>query len=113
MFTHASLLLLTPLFCLVLRAFLQRGKLLRESFEILLRQFFAIVEMVARTAQGADEFVELEMHGFGVAILCALDEEDHDEGDDGRAGVDDELPSVGEMEQRPGESPHHYDPERG
>lgn len=32
------------------------------------------------------------MEGFGVAVLGVLDEEDHEEGDDGGGGIDDELP---------------------
>jgi hypothetical protein len=51
---------------------------------------------------GADEFVELYMHRLGVAVLGVLDEEDHQKGDDGRAGIDHELPSVAEVEKRAG-----------
>jgi hypothetical protein len=39
----------------------------------------------------ADEFVQLDLDGSTFPVLRVLDEEDHQEGDDGRAGVDDEL----------------------
>src|ERR1051325_6327489 len=49
------------------------------------------------------------MYGFGVAVLRVLYEEDHQEGDDGRARVDDELPSVAELEERAGDAPDDDD----
>jgi hypothetical protein len=48
----------------------------------------------------ADEFVELRLDRSVVAVLRVLNEEDDEEGEDGRPRVDDEAPSVGEMEQR-------------
>ena len=35
-----------------------------------------------------------------ILILTLLDEEDHEEGDDGRASIDDKLPRVRIMEKR-------------
>src|SRR5262249_26784182 len=52
-----------------------------------------------------DELVQLELDGERVLVLRALDEEHHQEGDDGGAGVDDQLPGVGEAEQRSGPEP--------
>ena len=51
-------------------------------------------ELIVGGLDGADQFIELEVHGQGIAILGVLDEEDHEEGDDGGAGVDDELPGL-------------------
>jgi hypothetical protein len=34
------------------------------------------------------------MHRFGVPILGVLNQEYHEEGDNGRGGVDDQLPRV-------------------
>ena len=48
---------------------------------------------------GANQLVKFELNGFAVAILCVLDEEDHQEGDDGGACVNDELPCVGIVEE--------------
>ncbi len=47
-----------------------------------------------------------------VLVLRALDQEHHQERDDGRARVDDELPGVGIAEDRPRRAPHEDDTER-
>jgi hypothetical protein len=49
----------------------------------------------------ADQFVEFGLDRDTVAVLGVLDEEHHQEGDDRRAGVDDELPGVGIAEHGP------------
>src|SRR4051794_10078231 len=51
-------------------------------------------EGVAGAFRGADHLVELGLDRRSVAVLRVLDQEDHQEGDDGRAGVDDQLPGV-------------------
>src|SRR2546430_9302126 len=58
-----------------------------------------------RPSGGADELVELELDRLGVAILCILNKKHHQEGDDGRGGGDDQLPSVTELEDRAGDDP--------
>jgi hypothetical protein len=40
------------------------------------------------------------MHRFGVAVLRVLNEEDHEEGDDSGAGIDDQLLGVGKVKHR-------------
>src|SRR5437870_9998173 len=62
-----------------------------------------------RPSGGADELVELELDRLGVAILCILNKKHHQEGDDGRGGVDDQLPSVTELEDRSGDDPDRDD----
>src|SRR5690606_34097522 len=57
----------------------------------------------------ADQFVKLGLDRRPVAILRILDQEHHQEGDDGCARVDDELPSVGEAENRSADPPDHHD----
>ena len=42
----------------------------------------------------ADQLVELRLKGRAVPVLGVLDQEHHEEGDDRRAGVDDQLPGV-------------------
>ena len=64
-----------------------------------------IEQLVVRLLGRPDELVELQLERRRVAVLRALDEEDHQERDDGGAGVDDELPGVREAEQRPRQSP--------
>ena len=55
--------------------------------------------------RGADQLVELDLHGLGVAVLRVLDQEHHQERDDRGAGVDDELPGVAEAEDRSSDAP--------
>ena len=48
-----------------------------------------------------DQLVQLGLHRRTVAVLGVLDQEHHQEGDDGRAGVDHQLPGLAELEDRP------------
>jgi hypothetical protein len=52
------------------------------------------------------------MDGPGVAILSVLNQKYHQECDDGRAGIDDELPSVGIMKKWTCRNPHNDDCDR-
>ena len=45
------------------------------------------------------------MNSFGISVLGVLNQEYHEKGDNGRGGVDDQLPSVGEMKSGAGEEP--------
>src|SRR6185503_16207433 len=62
-------------------------------------------ELLARLVDGAEEFVELGLHRRAIAVLAVLDQEHHQEGDDGRAGVDNQLRGIREFEDRPGHRP--------
>ena len=57
-------------------------------------------------------FVQLELNRRGVAVLSVLDQEHHEERDDRRPGVDDQLPSVGIAEGRPTGGPQKNDEDR-
>jgi hypothetical protein len=70
-------------------------------------------EAVPRLAARADDLVELGLHGRGVSVLRVLDQEDHEEGDDGGGRVHHELPGVGVAEDRPCDRPHEDEAERG
>lgn len=63
--------------------------------------------VISRIMRGANEFIELGLESGTVPILCVLDKEHHQEGHDGRAGIDDQLPGVGIFEDRSGHRPHH------
>ena len=63
-------------------------------------------ELHVRALGHADQLVELDLQSLRVAVLCVLDEEDHQEGDNRCTGIDDQLPRIGEVEQRPGHSPY-------
>src|SRR5438067_1675476 len=62
-------------------------------------------ELLARLVDCAQELVELGLHRRTVAVLAVLDQEYHQEGDDRRSGVDDQLPRIGIMEDGPGRRP--------
>ena len=52
-----------------------------------------------------DQLIELEMHDLRIAVLSALNDEHHEEGDDCRPGVDRKLPRVRVMKERTGHAP--------
>jgi hypothetical protein len=64
------------------------------------------------TSDGADQLVELDLHRGAIPVLSVLDEKDHQEGHDGRTGVDHQLPTIAEAEDRAGDSPDHNDRNR-
>src|SRR5262249_27464271 len=59
-----------------------------------------------RTLDGANELVQLQLDRTSVSVLGVLDQEQHQEGDDRRGRVDDQLPRVGIAKSRPEQSPH-------
>ena len=64
-------------------------------------KFFHIDEAVARSFDGPDDLIQLQMHGFTVTGLGILNQKHHKKCDDGRTGVDDELPCIAEMKEGP------------
>ncbi len=81
-----------------LRALADFRKLAFNFFEFVVGELFQIDEVIASTVKCADEFIKLQVHGFGVAVLGVLDQEHHQKCDDRRAGINDQLPRVGVME---------------
>src|SRR5436190_23325229 len=73
---------------------------LLQLVEIFLLELLEIQQFVARVADRPDQFIELHLNGFGVAVLSALNQEHHQERDDRRGGVDHQLPRVAETEIR-------------
>lgn len=73
--------------------------------KLLFRQAFQIYHAVFRPA-GADELIQLDLDGHAVPVLAVLDDEDHHEGDNGRAGVDDQLPGFRIAEKRTTDRPN-------
>ena len=53
----------------------------------------------------AQQFVDLDVQRIGIAVLGVLDEEDHEEGNDGGRGIDHQLPGIVEVEERPADRP--------
>ena len=56
-----------------------------------------------------DQFVKLHLDGGAVPVLRVLDQKNHEEGDDGRTRVDDKLPRIGIMKNRPRYGPQEDD----
>jgi hypothetical protein len=59
-----------------------------------------------RSIYCSDQFIELQLHRSTVSILCVLDQEHHQERNDGRAGIYGQLPGIAEPKQRAGSSPN-------
>src|ERR1043166_365987 len=68
---------------------------LLQLFQLVIAQIFKINETRAGTGNATEKFIEFQMNGLGVPVLCVLDQEDHQEGDDGGRGVNHQLPRVG------------------
>ena len=80
-----------------------------EFLQFLVGQIFEIDKLVASAFQRADQLVQFEMHCFGVAVLCVLNQEHHQKRNDSRGGVDDQLPGVREMKGRSSQDPDEDD----
>jgi hypothetical protein len=76
--------------------------------KLVVRQVLDANEGVVRSAD-ADQFVQLDLDGCTIPVLRVLDQKHHQEGDDGRAGVDDQLPGVRIVKDGPGNGPDHHD----
>ena len=73
-----------------------------KRFDFVFVQIFHVDQAVARAFQRRDDLVQFDVNGERVFILRTLDQENHQEGDDRRAGVDYQLPGVRELKYRPG-----------
>ena len=73
--------------------------------EFFFREFLNFEQGVVGARCRAQEFIQFQLHSFAVAVLRVLDEEDHEKSDDGRRGVDNELPGVAVVKNRPRNDP--------
>src|SRR5690606_8853601 len=64
-----------------------------DLFDLLVGEMLDANETVLALTH-PDQLVELGLQGRAIPVLRVLDEEHHEEGDDGRAGIDDELPGI-------------------
>jgi hypothetical protein len=71
---------------------------LMDEIQFVIAEILDVHHLVARRANGMNQFIELEIDGLGVAVLGVLDQKHHQESDDGGAGVDDKLPRIGILE---------------
>ncbi len=84
-----------------------------ELFELLFKflqffvgEIFQIDQFISRLRQRTNDFIEFQMHRFRVAILGVLNEKHHQESDNGRPSIDDQLPGIGKMKRRTGQNPN-------
>src|SRR5262245_3896864 len=82
--------------------FLEVGDLFTELF---VAKVFGDGDAVARTLGSNEKLIELGVNRLAVAVLGVLDEEDHEECDDGGGSVDYELPGIGEVKDRSADTP--------
>src|ERR1700756_3285925 len=80
-------------------------KLFPQSCQFLVREFLNVDHVILSEGDRADDLVQLQVNGPGIAVLRILDEEHHEERDDGGRGVDHELPRIGIMKVGANESP--------
>ena len=77
-----------------------------ESFKFALAKVLNVDETIAGAFERGDYFIELELNGERVLVLGALNEKDHQERNDGSAGVDDKLPRIGKIKERTRDQPY-------
>ena len=78
-----------------------------KPLEVCFFQAFDVKERIVRSAHRPDQFVELELDSMAIAVLGILNQKNHQECDDRRAGVDDQLPRVAELEYRARDTPDY------
>lgn len=66
---------------------------------------FDIDKLVPRRSRSLYQLVELEVHGVRIPILRILNEEYHEKSEDGRPGVDIELPGIRKAEDEAAHRP--------
>ena len=91
------------------RFFPELFEFLFEFLHVVIGKLFQVDQFVSCRPDGANQFIELEMNGLRVAVLRVLNQEDHQEGDDGGSSVDDELPRVRVMKCRSLQGPDDDD----
>src|SRR5881392_3727013 len=62
-------------------------ELFLKASEIFVGKFFQIDKFISSTFKRSNYFVEFQMSRFGIAILCILNEKDHQESNNRRPGI--------------------------
>src|SRR6185312_13495122 len=81
-------------------------ELASQFLQFLIRKFLYVNHLVVCSSERSNDFVQLQVECFGIAVLSVLDQKHHEECDDRGCGIDDQLPSVGITEMRPQRSPY-------
>jgi hypothetical protein len=61
------------------------------------------------TPSCSNQFVKFDLNSFCVTILGVLNQKNHQEGDDGRSGIDNKLPGIAEVKDWSGYDPNDDD----
>src|SRR6266487_5974143 len=69
-------------------------ELFLEAGESLVGKFFQIDKFISSAFQRSDYFVEFQMSRFGIEVLRILNKKDHQESNNCRSGVNNELPGI-------------------
>jgi hypothetical protein len=75
-------------------------------------QFLNVEHLIACRGRCVDQLVQLEVDRLCIPVLSVLYEEHHEKGDDGCACIDNELPGIGEVEDRAAACPRNDDENR-
>src|SRR4029450_12356444 len=77
-------------------------ELFLEAGEIFVGKVFQIDKFISSVFQRSDYFVEFQMSRFRIAVLRILDEKDHQESNNCRSSIDNELPRIRIMKRGAG-----------
>lgn len=77
-----------------------------EAVQFMIGKVLDINEAIRSPLHGGDDLVKFKLNRSHFFVLTVLNQEDDQERDDGRAGVDDKLPGIGEMKQRSSDDPN-------
>src|SRR6266480_4254564 len=69
-------------------------ELFLKAGEIFVGKFFQIDELISSAFQRSNYFVEFQMNRFSIAVLRILNEKDHQESNNCRPGIDNQLPRI-------------------
>jgi hypothetical protein len=87
----------------------QLGEVPLKNGDLRFGHVFHTDQPVAGSFDGGHEFIEFQVNGLRVLVLAALNEKHHQESDNRRAGVNDELPGIGETKERAADQPDGND----
>jgi hypothetical protein len=71
-----------------------------KPLEVCFFKLFKVEQCIVRAVHRANQLVEFELDGVAIAVLGVLNQKNHQECDDRRACVDNQLPRIAELEYR-------------
>jgi len=78
-----------------------------DFVELFITKVFDTYEGIARSTH-ADQFVQFDLNGCAISVLRILNKKDHQKRHNCCAGVDDQLPRIREVKNRPAYCPNRY-----